>query len=793
MLIIQIFLISSLFSVTWEIRQDGTGDFTSISAAITAAENGDILLVYPGIYYERLNYQGKNITITSLYNEEQPDNNYIINTVIDGNHEGSVVVFNSGETRNAVLNGFTIRHGEGEFHYSSYESYGGGIYISASSPVISNCHIKYNRSYIGSAIRLYQSGNPLLRGNTISHNHSVTYGAVVASGGPNNLEFCNEVLNNIYLNYGGRNSDLFFGGHDQSSVVIDTFTVANPDRSFFATSRNVPDDFILTINHGKIEPVPADLFVAPFGSDSNSGLTPEDPLQTIAMAMIKIAPDSLQQRTVHVADGIYSRSLNNQRFPIQLRSYINITGNNKATTILDMEGETVAFHHYTLVTSGVIVDNVGMFNVSNFTILHGGNPSFRYIPGSIDIYYTNLPISFENIDMIDGHSQGLRGQIIIYHSGDLTLKNIFISDSIGGEAMRICNDWGNTLRIYGENIRVRNQVPGPFHPHYINGYGGGIILRTGDVVAESFEVTLVNLEVTDCIIDNVDPPWQGTPWGNFSCSGPFGDVQIINATFGNNTTSTPYGGGVGLSGSINYKLINSIIYGNTPDELHLYNTYPQDSNIYISHSLINNGENGILYFQNPNTIVQWGEGNIDADPMWLGDVDPDYTGNYPYKLHPDSPAIDAGTLDIPGFEFPEYDLAGNPRIYGNSIDMGAYEWNPLSVEPQEEAISNPSIHDYRLHNYPNPVVNMRGMGRGKGVGTNISFMMPEAGRVVIDIYNLKGQFVRRVFNAFVTEGQYDVLWDGRDEQEKIVSTGFYMYQMQINGSTVATGRCTFIK
>jgi len=64
---------------------------------------------------------------------------------------------------------------------------------------------------------------------------------------------------------------------------------------------------------------------------------------------------------------------------------------------------------------------------------------------------------------------------------------------------------------------------------------------------------------------------------------------------------------------------------------------------------------------------------------------------------------------------------------------------------------------------------------------------------VIDIYNLKGQFVRRVFNAFVQKGEYEVLWNGRDEQERIVSSGFYMYRLQINGETVATGRCTFVK
>ena len=53
-------------------------------------------------------------------------------------------------------------------------------------------------------------------------------------------------------------------------------------------------------------------------------------------------------------------------------------------------------------------------------------------------------------------------------------------------------------------------------------------------------------------------------------------------------------------------------------------------------------------------------------------------GNTPYQITDGPPCIDAGTLaNLPDFiESSEYDLAGNPRIVGDSIDMGAYEWNP---------------------------------------------------------------------------------------------------------------------
>jgi hypothetical protein len=61
---------------------------------------------------------------------------------------------------------------------------------------------------------------------------------------------------------------------------------------------------------------------------------------------------------------------------------------------------------------------------------------------------------------------------------------------------------------------------------------------------------------------------------------------------------------------------------------------------------------------------------LDENPMWLG------PGNeWPYALSSESPCIDAGTLDMPwGVELPAYDRAGNPRVMGSNIDMGAYEF-----------------------------------------------------------------------------------------------------------------------
>src|SRR5438067_3929829 len=97
----------------------------TIQAAINAATNGDTVLVAPGTYTENINFNGKAITVTSSGGPSV--------TIIDGNANGTVVIFANSETPNSVLNGFTIRNGLSQFSAPTQGS-GGGIYITNASP-----------------------------------------------------------------------------------------------------------------------------------------------------------------------------------------------------------------------------------------------------------------------------------------------------------------------------------------------------------------------------------------------------------------------------------------------------------------------------------------------------------------------------------------------------------------------------------------------------------------------------------------------------------------------------------
>ena len=54
MLFISVSVFSLLNSLTYEIKQDGTGDFTNIQAGIDEATDNDTVLVYSNIHFKKI-------------------------------------------------------------------------------------------------------------------------------------------------------------------------------------------------------------------------------------------------------------------------------------------------------------------------------------------------------------------------------------------------------------------------------------------------------------------------------------------------------------------------------------------------------------------------------------------------------------------------------------------------------------------------------------------------------------------------------------------------------------------
>jgi hypothetical protein len=108
---------------------------------------------------------------------------------------------------------------------------------------------------------------------------------------------------------------------------------------------------------------------------------------------------------------------------------------------------------------------------------------------------------------------------------------------------------------------------------------------------------------------------------------------------------------------------------------------------------------------------------------------------------------------------------------------------PTSVN---SSVSNGEPYDIILYqNYPNPF---------NAVST-IKYSLPEASKVVLEIFNINGQVVKTLVNENQTAGMKSQKWDGTDSSNIKVSSGIYIYRIQIDGhnSKIQSKKMVLIK
>ena len=637
--IVSFFSFSQLFSDTIIVDTTGAGDYTNIQDGINAAIDGDTVLVYPGIYYENINYIGKNITVASLYLITQ-NNFYIDSTIIDGNQNGSVVTFNSGEDTTAILCGFTIQNGSGTSNLGNIR--GGGIFVKNSNPQINSCTICNNIAEIGAGIHCRYS-NILLENTRICFNHAFYHGGGIYLRDDSTINFSSVNRCNIYNNYAAKGCDFCSYEVLTADIIVDTFTVLEPDEYFIQTQPE--NNFTCDILNGWLEPVNQNLYVSQYGDNTNSGLSINEPLKSISWALTKIVSDSTHPNTIHLSNGEYSSSVTNEMFPLNCRSYVSIIGEYEENTILD--GENI---------SSIIWSTFGdnHLSIENLTIQNG----YSNIGGGISFQTNSSPI-LKNVTLKNNYAVSGGAFYCLYDSNPI-FDNVTIKNNISDGS--ICRFYINCNPIL-INCQIFNNI-------CTEGGSGGISLSIN-----------CNIILIDCLIteNSTDDPYLGYGGGLWLGSD---DSELINATICSNYASISGGG---IYAPHNTFITNSILYNNSINQIGL----TDDSELTVVYSDIQDGEAGI----GGAGTIHWLEGNIDSLPQFVGG-DP-----FSYELTEGSPCIDAGTPDTTGLNLPATDLAGNPRIYNGRIDIGAYEYQGVGIdEPDTSFINN----IYLFNNTPNP-------------------------------------------------------------------------------------------
>jgi len=90
---------------------------------------------------------------------------------------------------------------------------------------------------------------------------------------------------------------------------------------------------------------------------------------------------------------------------------------------------------------------------------------------------------------------------------------------------------------------------------------------------------------------------------------------------------------------------------------------------------------------------------------------------------------------------------------------------------------------FTLCNHPNPF----------NPSTTISFSIPKDSKVELIVYNIKGQKVKQLVNDQLPSGEHSVVWDGKDNSNKPVSSGIYFYKLNVDDKIEAVRKCLLLK
>ncbi len=113
------------------------------------------------------------------------------------------------------------------------------------------------------------------------------------------------------------------------------------------------------------------------------------------------------------------------------------------------------------------------------------------------------------------------------------------------------------------------------------------------------------------------------------------------------------------------------------------------------------------------------------------------------------------------------------RFDGVSIRAAIVE--ALDELAQEQAASTSVVEEEAVPdafgwivNYPNPF----------NASTSVYFNIARAESVTLDIYDVRGRLVRRLWEGPLTAGEHQMRWDGRDDGGFAAATGVYLSWLQ---------------
>jgi len=269
-----------------------------------------------------------------------------------------------------------------------------------------------------------------------------------------------------------------------------------------------------------------------------------------------------------------------------------------------------------------------------------------------------------------------------------------------------------------------------------------------------------------------------------------GDGVIEDALIEDNVVYDNTNKGLSIISAPGARIQNNVIYDNGLDGgaggIHLVDEpgcgLPTDDAVVVNNTIVEpriagirmtDGASGNVVF---NNLVVSERPIVDEVGTNLVDAASNLTRSSPaglfedadghdYHLAPDSPALDVGAASFAGRAAPADDLEGAPRPLGPAHDAGAYERLPATSSgpvptPHGGAALRPVA--------PNPFEDR----------ATLHYTLPEAGHVVLQVFDLRGRVVATLVDAVLPAGTHEARLDGRQ-----LPSGTYLVRLRAGETT----------
>lgn len=484
---------------------------------------------------------------------------------------------------------------------------------------------------------------------------------------------------------------------------------------------------------------------------------------------------------------------------------IKVTGDVKVfDTLRIMPGTTVLFDGYysIMVPKGAVVNAVGtatdsiLFTVADTTGFHlfnfgrGGWNGLRLDKaGSATFDYCRFQYAKATLD---DDQDG--GAFRIFDCDDVTISHSTLFCNFSREHGGALNAENSKVVMHDCEVNNNLTYSGLDTVYFM--YGGGLRFLKCDVdltttsfrynngqsaIGGALSLDSCSVNIDRCIFEHN----HGINGGGLYLIRCYDNpCSITNSLFANNISSH-FGGGLAISdsspvvsnltvvgnhsvgvtcgGIFFYQhsspvLLNCIVYGNTnyaelEHPVQLWSWTLDGYAPKFHNCLVQFGLEEVM----GHDVIEVYEDGMDADPLFA-DV-----GNEDFRLTQGSPCLNAGSMETPAEILDGLDLDGHPRVNGDRIDLGAYEYSGVSIQ---ENTQNENL--------------VRIVGNPITASSYAEIELDEAGVLFAKVYSLDGKLL---VDKSLGRAQSGILRIGIGEMFEALPSATYLLTIQAAGQT----------